>query len=135
MVHRKLLKMMMQTELSDLIFNQHMKSYMPLNIIMLSIQTIILITTTIVDVFTEFHFSRYGCVINLTLCLIIIANNMIHSHTWKKAKERAKLIDTGIDILENINESEELEEKFIEVAKTICPSLYFNKADSNKNKV
>ena len=126
---------MMQTELYDLIFNPHMKSYMPLNIIMLSIQTVILITTTIIDVFTELHLSGYGCVINLTLCLMIVANNMIHSHTWKKAKERAKLIDTGIDILENINESEELEEKFIEVAKTICPSLYFNKANSHKNKV
>ena len=135
MIDRKLSKMMIQTELSDLIFNQHMKSYMPLNIIMLSIQTVILITTTIIDVFTELHLSGYGCVINLTLCLMIVANNMIHSHTWKKAKERAKLIDTGIDILENINESEELEEKFIEVAKTICPSLYFNKANSNKNKV
>lgn len=135
MIDRKLLKMMMQAELSDLIFNQHMKSYMPLNIIMLSTQTIILITTTIIDVFTGLHLSRYGCAINLTLCLMVIANNMIHSHTWKKAKERAKLIDTGIDILENINESEELEEKFIEVAKTICPSLYFNKANSNKNKV
>lgn len=135
MIDRKLLKMMMQTELSDLIFNQHMKSYMPLNIIMLSIQTVILITTTIIDVFTELHLSRYGCAINLTLCLIVIANNMIHSHTWKKAKERAELINTGIDILENTNESEELEEKFIEVAKAICPSLYFNKADSNKSKV
>ena len=44
MIDRKLLKMLMQTELSDLIFNQHMKSYMPLNIIMLSTQTFILIT-------------------------------------------------------------------------------------------
>ena len=127
--------MMMQTELSDLIFNQHMKSYMPLNIIMLSMQTIILVTTTIVDAFTELHLSRYGCVINLVLCLVVIANNVIHSYTWKKSKERAELINTGIDILENTNESEELEEKFIEVAKTICPSLYFNKANSNKNKV
>ena len=135
MVDRRLLKVLMKTELSDLIFNQHMKSYMPLNIIMLSMQTIILVTTTIVDAFTELHLSRYGCVINLTLCLIIIANNMIHSHTWKKAKERAKLIDTSIDILENTNESEELEEKFIEVAKTICPTLYFNSVDSHKNRV
>lgn len=133
MIDRKLLKMMMQTELSDIIFNQHMKSYMPLNIIMLSTQTVILITTIIIDIFTELHLSRYGCAINLTLCLMVIANNMIHSYTWKKAKERAKLIDAGINILENTNESKELEEKFIEVAKTICPSLYFNKANSNKN--
>ena len=135
MIDRKLLKIMMQTELSDIIFNQHMKSYMPLNIIMLSTQTIILITTVIIDIFTELHLSRYGCVINLTLCLMVIANNMIHSYTWKKAKERAKLIDAGINILENTNESKELEEKFIEVTKTICPSLYVNKANSNKNKV
>ena len=135
MLDRKLLKIMMQTELSDIIFNQHMKSYMPLNIIMLSTQTIILITTVIIDIFTELHLSRYGCVINLTLCLMVIANNMIHSYTWKKAKERAKLIDAGINILENTNESKELEEKFIEVTKTICPSLYVNKANSNKNKV
>ena len=129
MIDRKLLKMLMQTELSDLIFNQHMKSYMPLYIIILSTQTVILITTTIIDVLTGLHLSRYGCAINLTLCLMVIANNIIHSHTWKKAKERAKLIDTGIDILENINESEEIEKKIIEVAKTNYNSLYFNKAN------
>ena len=126
--------MMMQTELSDLIFNQHMKSYMPLNIIMLSMQTIILVTTTIVDAFTELHLSRYGCVINLVLCLVVIANNVIHSYTWKKSKERAELIYSGINILENKEESIELQKEFINVAKTICPSLYFSE-DSNKNQV
>lgn len=134
MVDRKLLKMMMQTELSDLIFNQHMKSYMPLNIIMLSMQIIILVTTTIVDAFTELHLSRYGCVINLVLCLVVIANNVIHSYTWKKSKERAELIYSGINILENKEESIELQKEFINVAKTICPSLYFSE-DSNKNQV
>ena len=37
MVDRRLLKLLMKTELSDLIFNQHMKSYMPLNMFIISI--------------------------------------------------------------------------------------------------
>lgn len=135
MVDRRLLKLLMKTELSDLIFNQHMKSYMPLNMFIISIQLIMMLLAIIIDVNTDLHFSRYSCVINLVLCLVVIANNIIHSYTWKKSKERAELINIGIDILENKNESEETEEKFIEVAKTICPSLYFNKENSNKKEV
>ena len=135
MVDRRLLKVLMKTELSDLIFNQHMKSYMPLNIFIISMQLIMMLLAIIIDINTDLHFSRYSCVVNLVLCLVVIANNIIHSYTWKKSKERAELINTGIDILENKNESEEDEEEFIEVAKTICPTLYFNSVDSHKNRV
>ena len=43
MVDRRLLKVLMKTELSDLIFNQHMKSYMPLNIFIISMQLIMML--------------------------------------------------------------------------------------------
>lgn len=125
----------LQMEISDMIFNQHMKSYMTLNICIITLQFILLFTSLALDIFFDLHFSKIICAVNIFLCIVVVLNNAIHNYTWKKAKKRAETIYKGIEYLccDDL-ESEEGQRLYSRFMTALVPTGYHAKhmADSNK---
>lgn len=137
-MEKKFIDFALHMELSDLIFDHHMKSYMTLNMVIIGIQFIGLIFSVITRLLFNLKFSTYMCVVNLVLCVIVVINNLIHEHTWKKAKKRAETIYKGIEYLCTDDlESEEGQLKYHHFMKALVPNGYHAKhmANSNKNDV
>ena len=133
MIEKKFLNFALYTELSDLIFEHHMKSYMNLNIIIISIQFIALFISLFTQIFWNLSFSKYLMVVNIVLCVIVVINNMIHNLTWKKAKERAEKIYAGIDYLCAESETE-AELKYHKFMKLLVPTGCHGKHIANSSK-
>lgn len=100
------LKFMMQSELSDIIFEQHMKTYMPFNIFIIAVQLALVITSVIVQIVTNIRVAFVIAMINLGLCIFVVVNNAIHSKQWAVAKKRLHSLDIGFDILQNRSKEE-----------------------------
>lgn len=82
-------KFILNIEVSDIIFKQHLHSYMPLNVIMITLQVICIITSLILQfIFKDISniISYFMMSICLMLCILVVINNKIHSITWEKAK-------------------------------------------------
>lgn len=77
--------------MSDIIFNQHLKSENSLNIVFVGIQLLTISITLILRIFFE-NISLILNIIQLiivNLCLIlVVVNNYIHNKTWETAKKR-----------------------------------------------
>lgn len=133
MIEKKFLNFALYTELSDLIFEHHMKSYMGLNIIIISIQFIALFISIFTQIFWDLSFSKYLMVVNIVLCAIVVINNILHNLTWKKAKERAEKIYAGIDYLCSESETES-ELKYRRFMQLLVPTGYHGKHMANSSK-
>lgn len=125
----------LKMELSDLIFEHHMKSYMTLNLCIITLQFILLFLGLSLDIFFDLHFSKIVCVVNVVLCIVVISNNIIHNITWKKARRRADKINKGIDYLccndLNSDEGQLLYHRFMAaLVPTGCHAKHMK--DSNK---
>lgn len=77
--------------MSDIIFNQHLKSGNSLNIVFVGIQLLTISITLIL----RFFFENISLILNIiqliivNLCLIlVVVNNYIHNKTWGTAKKR-----------------------------------------------
>ena len=135
-MEKQFVEFSLQMEISDMIFNQHMKSYMPLNLAIITLQFIMLFVALALDIFFDLHASRAVCLTNIILCIVVIINNLIHQHTWKKARRRAKTIYKGISYLccDDLN-SEHGQELYNRYMAALVPTGYHAKhmKDSNKN--
>lgn len=77
--------------MSDIIFNQHLKSENSLNIVFVGIQLLTISITLIL----RFFFENISLILNIiqliivNLCLIlVVVNSYIHNKTWETAKKR-----------------------------------------------
>lgn len=77
--------------MSDIIFNQHLKSENSLNIVFVGIQLLTISITLILRIFFE-NISLILNIIQLiivNLCLIlVVVNSYIHNKTWETSKEK-----------------------------------------------
>lgn len=132
-IDKTFLKYSIYSQLSDIIYKQHIKSYMPLNIVILGLQTLFLIISVLITIFTDLNWSKYMCVCNLVLLLIVVVNNYIHTKTWQKSKDRLKDVQLAIDaICEKDPEKAKLD--YDRYFKAICPSAYIKSIDDSKNR-
>ena len=97
-------------EMSDIIFEQHMKSYMTLNIVIIVVQFILLFMALILEaIFNTQYIIRLMAGINISLCALVACNNYIHNKTWEKAKER--LSEDIVPLLNEIKDYEKGDEE------------------------
>ena len=118
------IKTILNMELSDIIFKQHIHSYMPLNIIIFIIQILILIISIVVSMFKISIVTLPLAFTNILLCVIVLCNNYIHLKTWNKSKDKLNRIKELLYILDIENENEQysllidyLKEKNIKISK------------------
>lgn len=93
-------KFILQMEISDIIFRQHQKTYMPLNIVIITIQTILIIIGLILQIIFRDISSviAYAQMITcLILCFIVVINNKISTKAWRRAQQEYKEL---LDILD-----------------------------------
>ena len=108
------LKMMLSSNLSDLIFEHHMVSMNRINMVVIGTQFIFVFINLICLMF-DIHISRISAAINIVLLLVVCVNNLVHNYTWKQAKERANLIDKLVLYLslnDRVETIQELEQKY-----------------------
>ena len=108
------LKMMISSNLSDLIFEHHMVSMNRINMVVIGTQFIFVFINLICLMF-GIHISRISAAINIVLLLVVCVNNLVHNYTWKQAKERANLIDKLVLYLslnDRVETIQELEQKY-----------------------
>ena len=86
------LKMMIASNLSDLIFEHHMVSMNRINMVVIGTQ-FVLVCMNLICLLLGIHISTITAAINIVLLLVVCVNNLVHNYTWKQAKERAELID------------------------------------------
>lgn len=108
------LKMMISSNLSDLIFEHHMVSMNRINMVVIGTQFIFVFINLICLMF-GIHISTISAAINIVLLLVVCVNNLVHNYTWKQAKERANLIDKLVLYLslnDRMETIQELEQKY-----------------------
>lgn len=90
-------KFILNMEVSEIIFRQHTNSYMPLNIVMITIQMItIIVGLTLQIIFRDIsHIIAYvQMTICILLCVLVVINNKISSKAWRRARnDYNELID------------------------------------------
>ena len=108
------LTFILHMQMSDMIFEQHMKSYMTLNIVIISIQFILLVIALILEaIFKTQYIVRLMAGINISLCALVACNNYVHNKTWEKAKDtlEEEIVPILNAIKEFDKENEDGEEK------------------------
>ena len=112
MKDKSMTKLMIKLELSDLIFKQHIKGYMPVNIFIIAIQVIVLIVSLIVQTFTDLRIGLFSAYLNLILLLVVGFNNYIHNRAWNEAKEKLNSdIEFGLTVLAKEDKDNGVQEK------------------------
>lgn len=94
----EVLKLIIQTSLSDIIYRQHTDSYMTMNGFLIAFELIIVIASVLVSIFTELTIAPITGFINILLLIVVIINNKIHNKTWKIARNRSAELLADIDI-------------------------------------
>ena len=97
-IDSKLLTFILKTEFSDIIFEQHQKGCYGLNMVLISVQFILVFIGLIGSVF-GLHLSSVICGISIAIMGFVVANNSIHDMAWSKAKRRLKELEIAIDVL------------------------------------
>lgn len=92
------ISMMIDMELSDTIFEQHMDSCQKLNLVIIFMQWICVVVNCIL-LFFRVHIGIAVSIITTLLLIVVLVNNHIHNKTWKQAKERNKCIQELIKLL------------------------------------
>ena len=97
------LKFIIRMELSDMIFEQHQKSWIPVTILMLIFQTLITVVSTIVFALNpevKYVIGRIAPTITVFVILIFILwNNYVHTKTWQNSKKRLAKVEIALDML------------------------------------
>lgn len=90
---------MLKVEISDTIFKHHMNSQNIINIVLIFTQMIAMVVSIVATV-RGVNISKYTAVYNLTVCMVVMLNIMVHNRTWKQAKDaQHNKIDKLIDII------------------------------------
>ena len=108
------LKMMISSNLSDLIFEHHMVSMNRINMVVIGTQFIFVFINRIC-LMVGIHIITISAAVNIVLLLVVCVNNLVHNYTWKQAKERANLIDKLVLYLslnDRMETIQELEQKY-----------------------
>lgn len=100
---------MMRMELSDIIFDQHQHSYMPVNLLIIGIQLFLVVLSVIVDALCQTNIALTCAGINIGLCGVVAFNNVVHTIQWEKAKKRLRANDFGFELLKNRSKEELLD--------------------------
>ena len=98
------ISMMIDMELSDTIFEQHMDSCQKLNLVIIFMQWICVVVNCIL-LFFRVHIGIAVSIITTLLLIVVLVNNHIHNKTWKQAKERNKCIQELIDETQRLSVS------------------------------
>lgn len=97
------LKFIIRTEFSDIIFEQHQKSWIPVTILMLIMQTIITVVSTLTSAIKpeiRYAIDKISPSIMVFIILIFVLwNNYVHSKTWYNSKKRLAKIEIALDML------------------------------------
>ena len=97
------LKFIIRMELSDMVFEQHQKSWIPVTILMLIFQTLITVVSTIVFALNpevKYVIGRIAPTITVFVILIFILwNNYVHTKTWQNSKKRLAKVEIALDML------------------------------------
>jgi len=93
------LKTTLKIEISDMIFNHHMKSQNIINIVLICSQLVAMVIG-IITTLCGVSISKYTAVYNLAVCLVVMLNIFVHNKTWNKAKSvQHDKIDKMIDVI------------------------------------
>ena len=98
---RKFLKSTIGFEINDVIFKQHLTSQNTLNFFIISFQFLICIVGLVISAVTSFNISKYTAVVNVVLCIVVVANNLINSKAWNVARKRQDKIIAMYDIVDD----------------------------------
>lgn len=118
---------MFNLQTSDIIYRQFTNSYMPLNILIIILQFLTTILSVILQNFTSIPCTLIGALFNMILLFILLANNIIHSKAWDKAKSDMKFVSKLFDSL--YYNDDEHENIFNTACKSKFPSLYLEEDD------
>ena len=109
---KNLIRFLIQTRISDIIFNQHMKSKFGMTVILIRVQFASFIACILFKAFTNYNTSVLMLTINLLMLLLVVLNNFVHDRAWEKAKKEYKInnefIDFAFNIMEVTAESEDI---------------------------
>lgn len=103
------LSFIIKTEMSDIIYKQHMKSCYTLTSILICLQTFLIVLGLILTIF-GINISSITCGISIAILGLVICNNTIHNMTWNKSKQRLKQVEIPIDLLQVRAQTELLNE-------------------------
>lgn len=108
-------KFILNMEISDIVFRQHRNTYLPLNIVIITIQTILIIIGLILQIIFRDMSSviAYAQMITcLILCFIVVINNKISTKAWRRAqqdyKELLDILDPSFSSNYTINDQTEM---------------------------
>ena len=97
------LKFIIRTEFSDIIFEQHQRSWIPVTILMLIMQTIITVVSALTAAIKpeiRHAIDRLSPSIMVFIILIFVLwNNYVHNKTWHNSKKRLAKIEIALDML------------------------------------
>lgn len=83
-------------QLSDIVYKQHMSTCHPINVIIISLQVILLFISVITTIL-GYHFSTLICIISFMFVSLLFVSTKLHNLAWKYAKSRLKNVSFSID--------------------------------------
>lgn len=97
------LKFIIRMEFSDIIFDQHQRSWIPVTVLMLIMQTIITVVSTLISAIKpeiRYVIDRLSpSIMVFIILLFVLWNNYIHTKTWQNSKKRLAKVEIALDML------------------------------------
>lgn len=95
---KKITKLDVKFALMDLIFDQHTRACQGTNILILSVQMLLLIIGVILRII-GYNIMPSVCLCSIVLCVVLGVSIKIHEYAWSKSKQTLKELDSKLDEL------------------------------------